>query len=109
MGRRIALLIGNTKYDDPHYRELATPDQNVRDLERILKDPERGGFEVTARINASRSDAERQIHTLFKNKAPDDCLVFYFAGHGLQDSDGALHFAMTETEHDDIEVTSVPA
>src|SRR5579863_1824674 len=108
MGRRIALLIGNTEYDDPYYRKLVTPGQNVRDLEQILKHPERCGFEVTTLLNRSKSEIEKQILNLFKNKTQDDFLVLYFAGHGLKDSDGALHFAVKETDRDVIEVTAIP-
>ncbi len=109
MKRRIALLIGNTEYNDDYFQKLVTPGQNVRDFERILKDPERCGFEVTTLIDTSKAEAERYIFELFRNKTQDDFLVFYFAGHGLKDSDGALHLAMEETERDAIEVTALSA
>lgn len=109
MGRRIALLVANTEYKDDYFRQLVTPGQNIRDFERVLRDPERCGFEVIPLINASKPIIEKEILTLFKNKTQDDFLVFYFAGHGFKDSDGALHFAIHDTEHELIEVTAISA
>lgn len=111
MTRRIALLIGNTDYKEDNYlKKLITPAQNIRDFERVLKDPERCGFtDVIMLENASKTQAERRILELFTKKGHDDLLLFYFAGHGVKSSDGALYFAMHESERDYLEATAVAA
>jgi hypothetical protein len=45
MGRRLALLIGNTTFDDPKtFPILHTPANDVRDFARVLR--EYGSFEI---------------------------------------------------------------
>ncbi len=111
VGRRIALLLCNNKYDEPDMNvHMSVPaEQHMRALEQVLKDRQRGSFEVTTVINGSKADAERQIIDLFRNKNQKDFVMFYFAGQAFKDSDGMLHFAMAGTKRDELEVTSVSA
>jgi hypothetical protein len=48
MSRRVALLIGNTDYDDRGLAKLNSPEMDLRELAGLLQDPQIGAFdEVT--------------------------------------------------------------
>ena len=40
MGRKIALVIGNSEYDDASLARLITPSEDVNDLAALLKSPD---------------------------------------------------------------------
>src|SRR5512142_3207530 len=42
--RRVALLIGVGRFDDPEWRKLRYPEKDAADLARVLADPQRGAF-----------------------------------------------------------------
>ena len=71
MGQRLALIIGNSEYDDQNLTRLITPTTDVGDLAAVLKSPDIGGFdEVITLINESASTLRRSIARLFAEKAP---------------------------------------
>ncbi len=52
MSRKLALIIGNSHYQDPRLAQLVTPSEDVNDLTALLRDPAIGNFEqVTTLIN----------------------------------------------------------
>ncbi|AKG20671.1 caspase, EACC1-associated type [Calothrix sp. 336/3] len=85
MGKKIALLIGVSEYDhglDP----LPGATNDVDALERVLKNPEIGGFDIVVPLqNPLRQPMEEAIFKLFANREEDDLLLFYFSGHGIVD------------------------
>ncbi len=48
MGRKLALIIGNSEYDDASLARLMTPSEDVNDLAALLRSPNIGG-DVTGR------------------------------------------------------------
>jgi hypothetical protein len=110
MSSRIALLIGNGTYDDPAFRALERPPADVHALQRVLADPEIGGFdEVVPLIDADANAVRKQIAGLFKNRSADDVLLLFYAGHGVKDDFGELHLVTRDTTGDELSATAIPS
>jgi hypothetical protein len=110
MGRRFALIIGNSDYQDANLARLVTPGKDVSALVEVLRNPRIGGFdEVTALVNESGDAIRRAIARFFDKKKRDDLLLLYFSGHGVRDDHGNLHLAVNDTEHDLLSGTAIPA
>ncbi|MEO1145279.1 MAG: GUN4 domain-containing protein [Cyanobacteria bacterium J06638_22] len=95
---KVALLIGVGEYKG--LPPLAGTQEDVRVVQRVLQDPQVGGFDrVEVLPNPNRTDMERAIERLFsENCQRDDLVLLYFSGHGVRDENGALYFATTITE-----------
>ena len=110
MGRKLALIIGNSEFEDGNLAQLVTPDADVSALAEILRDPEIGGFaEVTVQVNQSVTAVRRAIAAFFVERARDDLLLLYFSGHGIRDDRGQLFLAAKDTEHSLLRGTAIPA
>jgi hypothetical protein len=110
MSRKLALIIGNSEYQDPKLARLATPSEDVNDLAEVLRTPDIGGFdEVTTLVNQPVPVVSRTIGRFFKERTADDLLLLYFSGHGVRDDQGHLHLAVKDTEHDLLAATAIPA
>src|SRR5512135_1804930 len=110
MGRKVALVIGNSEYDDASLARLITPSEDVNDLAVLLKSPDIGGFdEVLTLVNEAATSVRKAIARLFKEKSPDDLLLLYFSGHGVLDDQGHLYLAVKDTERDLLSGTAIPA
>ena len=98
--RRRALIIANFDYQDPAFRRLTAPAQDAKELERVLKDPAIGGFEVKTLVNQTAADVNRDVEDffIFSDPKPDDLLLLYFSGHGITDEEGRLYFATVDTQ-----------
>ncbi|HWO12509.1 MAG TPA: caspase family protein, partial [Polyangiaceae bacterium] len=58
--RKIALIIGNTEYQDPKLVKLASPKADVDQLAAVLKDPDVGAFdEVQELVDESQGVVSR--------------------------------------------------
>jgi alpha-glucoside transport system substrate-binding protein len=110
MGRRLALIIGNSIFRDPSLARLLTPDADVGSLADVLLDKEIGGFDdVKLLVNMAAATLRRSISHFFSNKTRDDLLMLYFSGHGVLDENGRLYLATKETERDYLRGTAIPA
>ncbi len=110
MSGKLALIIGNSEYQDPQLARLVAPEADVEQLAVILKDPEIGGFdEINKVVNELSSTIRREIARFFKDRKPDDLLLLYFSGHGVRDDQGDLYLAVNDTEHDLLAGTAIPA
>jgi len=90
---RIALLIGVSEYL-PGLNPLPAAVKDVEAIERVLKDPEMGNFDlVKALTNPDRQSMEDEIDSLFSERSKDDLIVLFFSGHGIKDDSGKLYFA----------------
>lgn len=77
--RRVALVIGNGKYN--HASELPNPKNDANDVSAALK---RSGFEVILGIDLDQH-AMRETSIQFAKAARDaDVAMFYYAGHAIQ-------------------------
>ena len=110
MSRRLALIIGNSQYDDPGLARLAAPDVDVRELGEALRSPDLGRFdEVEQLVDETSPAVRRAIARLFHLKRRDDLLLLYFSGHGIRDDQGQLYLATRDTERNLLAATSVEA
>lgn len=86
---RLALLIGNGDYPEPH--DLPPIHKNVIDLAEVLAFR---GFDVTQAMNLDEARLQVTVTEFVKRvaAAPSDSVtLFYYAGHGLQvDSNNLL-------------------
>jgi len=109
MKARVALLIGNTRYEDSRLSRLKAPAGDVEALATVLRKPTLGGFEVQTVVDTTTADVMRAIALFFKGRAADDLLLLYFSGHGLLDESRRLYFANSNTDTDLLTGTAVPA
>lgn len=110
MSRKLALIIGNSEFEDRSLAQLVTPDADVNALAEVLRDPEVGGFdEVTALVNQPSTTVRRAIAGFFMSRGRDDLLLLYFSGHGIRDDRGQLFLAVRDTEHNLLRGTAIPA
>jgi formylglycine-generating enzyme required for sulfatase activity len=111
MNRKFALLIGTSDYGgDPAFTKMIAPMQDVKSLERVLRSPRVGGFEVKALINRSHHEIKQEIEAFFiEGKEPDDLLLLYLSCHGMKDQEGRLYFAARDTSSRRLLSTGIPA
>ena len=110
MARKLALIIGNSHYDDTGLSRLAAPDVDVRALANVLETPGIGGFdEVLPLLNEGLATVRKAIARFFDAKHRDDLLLLYFSGHGVRDEQGHLYLAVRDTERAVLAGTAIEA
>jgi uncharacterized caspase-like protein len=108
MGRRFALIIGNSQYQDVRLAQLVTPQEDVNDLASVFRAPDIGGFDdVRTLVDESDATTRLTIEDFFADKKPDDLLVIYFSGHGVRDEQGRLYLAVNNTRANRLRATAV--
>ncbi|MCG6136805.1 MAG: caspase family protein [Nostoc sp. LLA-1] len=111
---KIALLIGVSEYE-PELNPLPAAVKDVKAMQRVLQDPEIGGFdEIKTLTNPDLQEMQRAIETLFSTgRSKDDLLLLFFSGHGIKDDTNKLFFATRITGKNDkgelLRSTAVPA
>lgn len=111
-----ALLIGVGEYDDPKVPDLPFIDNDVRNLENTLA--RYGGIE-SGRIMKlhddsvdyppTKSNVEQQVPLLIQALQPEDTVIIFFSGHGVNGGDGKLYLCPKDARVDDIESTCIAA
>ncbi len=96
-GKRLALIIASSQYDDTDLKQLIAPAQDAEDFARVLADPQIGGFKVETLLNRLSHEVSPAIEAFFQGRRRDDLLLLYFSGHGLKDEAGQLYFAAPNT------------
>jgi Tfp pilus assembly protein PilF len=110
MGRKLALVIGNSQYDDTGLARLATADVDVRQLANVLRDQEVGQFEEVIELaNQGFAVVRRSVAQFFTQAKRDDLLLLYFSGHGVKDEHGNLYLAVKDTERHLLAGTGIEA
>jgi tripartite motif-containing protein 71 len=110
MGKRLALIVGNSVYRDQTLARLKAPDVDVGSLHDILKDADVGGFDdVDLLVNSKSATVRRAVSEFFSRKSRDDLLLLYFSGHGVLDDRGRLHLAVKDTDHSLLRGTAISA
>ncbi len=90
---KVALLIGVSEYE-PGLNPLLGALKDVDAMQRVLQDPEIGGFdEVKTLQNPEPLALQEAVQTLFSDRAREDLVLLFFSGHGIKDDRGKLYFA----------------
>ena len=73
--RRFALIIANSKYQDPDLRELIAPGKDSEYLANVLKDHKIGNFNVQTMLNEPAHKIEEVIEEFFNSRNRNDVLL----------------------------------
>lgn len=108
MSKKYALIIGNSRYNDPGLAQLTTPGRDAADFASVLKDKDICSFDkVDILLNGSSSAISEAIDVFFEQKNSDDLLLLYFSGHGVRDDQGSLYLAATNTVRTRLRSTAI--
>ena len=77
--RKLALVVGIGKFD--HCEELQNPENDANDMSSALKGID---FIVTQKLHLKRAEMKHVVIDFEESIEPDDMVLFYFAGHGIQ-------------------------
>ena len=109
MGRRLALVIANSRYQDHALPRLKSPEADAKALTDVLGNPRLGDFRLKILRDPPLLELRKHISRLFHDRNPDDLLMLYISGHGLRDLIGRLYLPVIETELDLLSATALPA
>jgi hypothetical protein len=76
--RRVALVIGNSKYE---VGPLKNPAHDAEDTSDALR---RLGFAVDTKMNVNQREMEEAVNEFVQKIQNGDVALFYFSGHGVQ-------------------------
>jgi hypothetical protein len=107
------LLIGVSEYE-PGLAALPAAVQDIKAMQRVLKDSEMGGFDIVKSLaNPDPQAMQYEIETLLSGATKDDLVLLYFSGHGIKDDAHRLYFATRITRKNEkgelIRSTAVPS
>ncbi|MGX9725845.1 MAG: caspase family protein [Candidatus Electronema sp. VV] len=108
-GKRIAIVIGMSEFNDKNLTSLRGPAQDAIRLANVLQDPAIGNYEVKIFINSSSHSVNKAIEQLFSTVERNDTVVFYYSGHAKLDGSGQLYLAATDTDMRFLRSTAIPA
>jgi Caspase domain/TIR domain len=93
-GRRRALLVGVSEYDDDELSNLHGPKNDVAQLKDALANirlPADDTWEITERVDPTYHSFDNALTEFFgADDADEDTVLFYFSGHGLVSGDSLL-------------------
>jgi len=76
---KLALIIGNDEYNVAE--RLSSCVKDARDVMKVLKSK---GFETKILENATNKEVQRALLDMGLKRMPNDLLLFYFSGHGIE-------------------------
>ena len=80
---KVALLIGNKKYDHPTINHLVSPENDIRELLKLLEAPPLN-FKVISLVNLQYHEMINALENLYRMLAvPGVYALFYYSGYGL--------------------------
>jgi uncharacterized caspase-like protein len=113
LARRVAFLIGNQEFlplPESGLEPLQGPANDVAALARVLRDPDRGKFEVHEFLNKPSYEILPNIERALSAAAKGDLVLIFYSGHGrLGRRDGRLYLATADTREDARLTSSIPA
>lgn len=110
MAERVAFLVGNQAFrPDSGLLPLQGPANDVAALACLLRDPERGKFEVHEFLDKPCHEILPDIEHALGSAARGDLFLIYYFGHGKLDRSGRLCLATADTRQGALRATSIPA
>ena len=83
---KVALLIGNQRYEATELDDLRSPEGDIRDL---CQDLEKLDFKIISLVNLRHSEMMKALEVFYKMLAvPGIYALFYFSGHGFRTPEG---------------------
>jgi uncharacterized caspase-like protein len=107
--RRLALIIGTSKYVNAALQQLRSPGTDAQALSDVLADVKIGGFTISLLLDQTADSLRRAIEQFYRSASVDDLALTHIACHGVKDDDGNLYFAATDTQLDLLESTGIAA
>ncbi|MBX2796849.1 MAG: caspase family protein [Myxococcales bacterium] len=110
--RRVALLVGVDRYDDPAFPALRHAGHDADLLAGVFRDPATGGFDDVRLLTGAptRSDVLSTLRSLTQNLRREDVLVVYVSSHGTRVQDGSRmrrYLLQRDSRAADLETTAV--
>jgi hypothetical protein len=106
---RVAFLIGNQTFrPDSGLLPLQGPANDVAALARLLRDPERGNFEVHEFHDKTHHEILPELEQALSSAALGDLFLIYYSGHGKLARNGHLCLATADTHQSAVRATSIP-
>jgi uncharacterized caspase-like protein len=110
MARRVAFLIGNQTFQpESGFLRLQGPANDVAALGRLLRDPERGKFEVYEFLDKTHHEVLPTLEQALGSAGLGDLFLIYYSGHGKLARNGHLCLATTDTRQTALLSSSIPA
>lgn len=81
VGRRVALVVGNSKYQ--HTAPLPNPTNDAKAIGESLK---RMGFDTEIAIDVTKAKFDTALRQFANRLVGSQAAAFYYAGHGIQNS-----------------------
>lgn len=106
-GRRLALIVATSEYDDPGLKQLRSPAEDATALGEVLREGALGNFEVDVLEDGTNSIIDERVGRLFGQAGKDDLVLVHFACHGLKSDDGELYLAAKDTKVDGLDWTAL--
>jgi hypothetical protein len=109
--KKVALLVGVSRFDDPDWNGLRYPEKDAEDLAAVLRDAQRGAFDHVEVLKDGPTRAEiRAAIARLGDAARDDrdTVLVYFSSHGTlaRDVSGEMkRYLVTRDTH----ISEVPA
>lgn len=98
---KVALLIGVSEYE-PGLNSLPGAVKDVEAMQRVLVNPEMGGFamaDITVLKNSQRQEIEDAIYHLFSNRQKMACCYFTFLGMELKMIEANFTYQLVQPKH----------
>ncbi len=106
--RRRALIIANRIFEDDNIGELKHTGNDAKKITDVLGDANIGNFEIFDTIvDGEFANIQIKIGEFFQSLSPDDTALFYYSGHGIEDIEGNLYLAASDTRKNNLVATSV--
>jgi Caspase domain len=107
VGERHALIVATSRYEDARLRRLRAPAADAQALERVLRDPRIGDFDVSAVLDQPHATVARTLSRFFRDRRTDDTLLVHLSCHGVKDAGGELYFASVDTDTEVLDASAV--
>ncbi len=104
---RHALIVATARYGDSKLQQLRAPAADAEELADVLRDPEKGDFDVEVLLDETHAHLTRAIARFFRDRRPQDLLLLHFSCHGVKDEDGELYLAASDTDLDLLSATGI--
>ena len=113
--KKVALLVGIRRFDDPEWNTLRFPEKDAEDLAAVLRDPQHGAFDQVEVLKGGPTRVElRQALARLAQVARDDrdTVVVYVSSHGTlaRDARGEMrrYLVTRETRISDVPGSAIP-